>query len=62
MEPEDWQPLLRDASQLHAAGRNREAIAAYQRLLSVNPGLSDSWFNLGWLQRQAREFEAALES
>jgi tetratricopeptide (TPR) repeat protein len=59
---EDWQNLLREASDLRSAGRTEDAIAAYQRLLSANPQLPDSWYNLGWLQRRARSFEAALES
>jgi tetratricopeptide (TPR) repeat protein len=54
--------LLRDASQLRAAGRIPEAIAAYRDALSANPDLPDSWFNLGWLQRQVRAFESALDS
>ena len=62
MEPRDWQALLQEASRLHAAGRAEDAIAAYQRLLAANPNLPDSWFNLGWLQRQTRQFEAALAS
>ena len=59
---DDWQTLLREASRLHAAGRSADAIAAYERLLAVNPDLADSWFNLGWLQRQQREYQAALDS
>lgn len=39
-----------------------EAIVAYQRLLAVKPDLADSWYNLGWLQKQSRRFEDALES
>ena len=58
----DWQLLLREASQLHAAGRVDDAIAVYRRLLAINPDLPDSWFNLGWLERQTRQFEAALQS
>ncbi len=54
--------MLQDASRLHAAGRAQDAIAAYTRLLAANPDLPDSWFNLGWLQRQTRQFEAALAS
>jgi tetratricopeptide (TPR) repeat protein len=54
--------LLRDASQLRAAGRIPEAIAAYRDALGANPDLPDSWFNLGWLQRQVRAFESALDS
>jgi tetratricopeptide (TPR) repeat protein len=58
----DWQDMLSTASLLRRAGRTEEAIAAYKRLLAVNPDLPDSWYNLGWLQRQARQFEDALAS
>lgn len=57
-----WQSLLKEASALREAGRVDEAIAAYQRLLAVNPALPGSWYNLGWLQKQARRFEEALRS
>jgi tetratricopeptide (TPR) repeat protein len=59
---EDWPDLLREASRLRSAGRVKEAIIAYQRLLEKNPYLPDSWYNLGLLQRHAREFEQALIS
>lgn len=58
----DWQDLLSAASQLRRAGRTIEAIDAYKRLLAANPDLPDSWYNLGWLQRQARQFDEALAS
>lgn len=58
----DWQDLLSTASLLRRAGRIHEAIDAYKRLLAVNPELPDSWYNLGWLQRQARQFDDALAS
>lgn len=54
--------LLERASALRRAGRVDEAIAAYRELLELEPGLADSWYNLGWLQRQARHYEAALDS
>ena len=57
-----WQSLLHEASALREAGRVGEAIAAYQRLLAANPDLPASWYNLGWLQKQARQFEGALVS
>lgn len=62
MVDEGWQQLLGEASRLRREGRVEEAIAAYQRLLQVKPDLPDSWYNLGWLQRHAREFEDALQS
>ena len=54
--------LLSQASALRRAGRVPEAILAYERLLALEPALPDSWYNLGWLQRQARDFEGALSS
>jgi tetratricopeptide (TPR) repeat protein len=54
--------LLERAGALRRAGRVDEAIAAYRALLKREPGLPDSWYNLGWLQRQARQYEAALRS
>lgn len=54
---------LRDAAVDHlAAGRPSQAIAAYEALLRVTPGEPDDWFNLAYLQRLQRDFEAALVS
>ena len=52
--------LLQRAASLRRAGRVEEAIAAYEQLLTANPELPDSWYNLGWLQRQARRYDRAL--
>ena len=54
--------LLERASALRNAGRLGEAIQAYKQLLHREPNLPDSWYNLGWLQRQSRQYGAALES
>ena len=54
--------LAIQASALRRAGRVLEAITAYEKLLALRPELAESWYNLGWLQRQARRFEAALDS
>ena len=54
--------LLERASHLRRLGRVAEAIEAYERLLALRPDLAESWYNLGWLQRQARRFEEALDS
>src|SRR5207245_9660811 len=59
---EDWEELVREAAQLRRAGRVEQAIAAYKRLLAIKPDLPDSWYNLAWLQRQARSFDDALAS
>jgi tetratricopeptide (TPR) repeat protein len=54
--------LLQRAALLRRTGRIAEAIAAYQELLRAEPNLPDGWYNLAWLQRQARQYERALES
>ncbi len=59
---EDWRALLEQASALRRSGRAVEAIEAYERLLAVQPDLPDSWYNLGWLQRQAGRFDQGLAS
>ncbi|MFG6485421.1 sulfotransferase [Roseateles sp. BYS78W] len=54
---------LRDAATGHlSAGRVQPAIAAYEALLRVTPGVPDDWFNLAYLQRENRDFQAALAS
>lgn len=56
------QQLLGHARELMNNGRLPEAIAAYRELLGEFPELPDSWFNLAYLQRQARQYSAALAS
>ncbi|MCX7238809.1 MAG: sulfotransferase [Burkholderiales bacterium] len=56
----NWRSLLDAAERLLQAGRVREAVDAYERLLTLNPDLPDSWYNLGYLQQHARQYEAAL--
>lgn len=60
MDPQD--DLLQRAAALRRAGRVQEAIAAYEELLRTEPKLADSWYNLAWLQRQAGQYDAALQS
>lgn len=54
--------LLRQAAGLMQAGRRREAITAYRRLLALRPDLTDSWYNLGFLLKTEGRYEAALEA
>ena len=59
---DDVATLLNQANRLLREGRGGEAMAAFKAVLAARPDLPDAWFNLAYLQRQAREFEAALES
>jgi tetratricopeptide (TPR) repeat protein len=52
--------MLKEALRLDRAGGVPEAIAAYQRLLAVWPGLPDCWYNLGLLHRKSGGYSAAL--
>lgn len=54
--------LLRQAQLLQRQGRLPEAIQAFERVLALEPGLADCWFNLAVLQRKARQLDAALAS
>lgn len=54
------QHLLNEASRLRATGPIPDAIAAYRTLLAEYPDLPDSWYNLGWLLRQAGMAQDAL--
>jgi tetratricopeptide (TPR) repeat protein len=52
--------FVRAARQLQQQNRAAEAIEAYERLLARWPSLSECWFNLAYLERQRRNFPAAL--
>lgn len=54
--------MLAAASQLRLAGRLDEAIAAYSRLLAVEPALPDCWYNLGMTLRARGRFQEALDA
>ncbi|MFN4023591.1 MAG: sulfotransferase [Hyphomonas sp.] len=56
------QDLLNTASHLREQGRIPEAIDAYRALLSAYPDMPDSWYNLGWLLRNAGRSGEALEA
>ena len=56
----DLESLIAQAAELRRAGRVPEAIAAYERLLSLQPALPDSWYNLALMYRRARRFDDAL--
>lgn len=56
------QQLLDRADRLLRSGPLADAIQAHASLLAAHPDLPDSWYNLGYLQQQARCFEQALQS
>jgi len=58
----ETQALLDRASALRQLGQAGKAIAAYRLLLEREPDLPESWYNLGWLLRQAGMFEDSLRS
>ena len=60
--PDTPQALRRWAAQLDGSGRHDEAVAVYERLLSMQPAWADGWYNLGQAQWRARRFEPALRS
>ncbi len=59
---EAFDQLLQAAQRCLDEGRVAEGIAAHQHLLELHPHLSDSWYNLGYLQQRNRQYEAALHS
>ena len=59
---EEWRALGAEAARFLREGRWPEAIAALDQLLKLTPDHADSWFNLGYAQRHARQYRKALES
>jgi tetratricopeptide (TPR) repeat protein len=54
--------MVREAQLLQRLDRVPEAIEAYERVLARWPELANCWFNLGVLQRKARQLTASLAS
>ena len=54
--------LLRLAAQQEDSGRFEEAAATCERVLALEPGRPNTWFNLARLQRFLGRFDAALAS
>jgi tetratricopeptide (TPR) repeat protein len=52
--------LMQDAVRLEKQGQWAPARQAYQRLLALQPGLPDSWYNLARLERQLGNPQGAL--
>lgn len=54
--------LRQAAARALRSGRLPEAVAAHLQALEADPHWADGWYNLGYLQQQARQFENALRS
>ena len=53
---------MREATELHRRNKAAEAMLAYQSVVARFPAQANAWYNLGLLQRQNLQFEAALSS
>ena len=53
-------PEFQRALKLYEAGKIPEAIAAYQKLVQVQPQDASTWLNLGAILRKADQFEASV--
>lgn len=60
--PSDLPTLIRTAEARLRAGEAAAALAAYGEVVAADPAQADAWFNLGWLHRNARRFDAALDA
>ncbi len=52
--------LLRQAGILHGQGRRMEAIGLFRQVLAEHPGVSEGWYELGYLLKAEGQFEEAL--
>jgi len=59
---QDWRALGLAGARLLQEGKYADAIAAFEQLTTLRPEHADSWFNLGYARRQARDYEAALQA
>jgi len=57
---EDWRALGAEAARSLGEGRWDEAVGTLERVVALNPGHADSWYNLGYARRHARHYAAAL--
>ncbi|MFU8820181.1 MAG: sulfotransferase [Gammaproteobacteria bacterium] len=57
---EQAENLQRQAAALHRQGRHAEAIESYRRLLALQPGLTDCWYDLGYLLKSRGHYDEAL--
>lgn len=52
--------LQAEAAQFHRQGRRADAIDCLQRLLAIDPGLTDRWYDLGFMLKAEGDYDAAL--
>lgn len=61
VNPRDAGSLFRSASVLEEAGKAEEAAAAYRRVIALEPGRPEPYYNLGNVLRGVGEQSAAME-
>ena len=57
---EDWRALGAEAARSLREGRWDDAVDALEKVVELNAGHADSWYNLGYAHRHARHYAAAL--
>lgn len=53
---------LREAARLMNAGRDDEALSAFEAVVARWPELANAWYNVGYLRRRLGRFEEALSA
>ncbi|MFA9199940.1 MAG: tetratricopeptide repeat protein [Cypionkella sp.] len=55
-----WRELGAAGARALGEGRASEAAALFAQVVAARPDHADSWFNLGYARRQARDYRGAL--
>jgi tetratricopeptide (TPR) repeat protein len=58
----DWGSLSAEAAQCLRQGRAAQAAELFEQMTRLRPDDANSWFNLGYSLRMARQYEAALDA
>lgn len=58
----DWYAVGVEAARCLREGRYEDAAAGFERLVAMRDDHADSWFNLGYARRMARQYQQALDA
>ena len=59
---DDIRELKSQAAQRIREGRMAEAAQLFERIVELEPGAPNNWFNLGYTRRMSRQYAAALDA